>query len=621
MAQFITNIPRTHRCGELTSKNVGQKAVLFGWVQSRRDHGGAVFIDMRDRTGLTQVVFDPSLATVPEELRGLVDHAGVEAAHVKAHAELRSEFCFGVEGIVVSRGKNVNPKMATGEIELVATRLEIFNRSEPVPFPLEDAIETAEEKRLAYRYLDLRRKPIQEALIRRSKANQIVRSYFNANEFLELETPFLVKYTPGGARNFLVPSRMNAGKFYALAESPQLFKQLFMVAGFDRYFQIVKCFRDEDLRLDRQPEFTQIDVEMSFVKQDDIFTIIEGLIARLWKELLGIDVPTPFPRMEFDESMRRYGNDKPDLRFGLEHVELSELVRSHAGGGLPMFAEAVEKGGIVKAIRVPAQYALSRKDQEELETFCKGMGAGGLARAKIGDGGEWTQSPLAKTITPELRSAINAATEAQPGDLLLFQFGRESLVHTVMANLRLHLGKKLKLIPEYGTDGRWNFLWVVNPPLFEYDEDANRWVAAHHAFTRPHDDSLEFLDTSPGKVKCYRYDCVLNGFEIGGGSIRLHDPIVQAKVFRALGISDDEAQEKFGFLLQALRFGAPPHGGIALGMDRLAMLMSSSPSLRDVIPFPKTQKGTDLMTDAPGGVSPEQLKELHVRSVVLPKSE
>ena len=618
MAQFITDTKRTHRCGELTAANIGQKAVLFGWVHTRRDHGGAVFIDMRDRTGMTQVVFDPSLATLPAELRPSVDVASVEAAHVKAHAELRSEYCFGVEGIVVGRGKNVNPKIRTGEIELLVTRLEIFNKSEAIPFSLDDQIDTAEEKRLAYRYLDLRRRPIQEALIRRSKANQIVRSYFNGNEFLELETPFLVKYTPGGARNFLVPSRMSAGKFYALAESPQLFKQLFMVAGFDRYFQIVKCFRDEDLRVDRQPEFTQIDVEMSFVQQDDIFGIIEGLIQRLWKELLGIDIPTPFPRMEFDESMRLYGNDKPDLRFGLPHVELTDTIRSHTDGGLPLFSEAVDKGGIVKAIRVPAQYAISRKDQEELEVFCKGMGAGGLARAKVGEGGEWTQSPLAKTITPALREAINVACGAETGDLLLFQFGKESLVHTVMANLRLHLGKRLKLIPEYGTDGRWNFLWVVNPPLFEYDDETNRWAAAHHAFTRPHDESLPYLENDQGKVKCYRYDVVLNGFEIGGGSIRLHDPEVQAKVFSALGISDEEAQEKFGFLLQALRFGAPPHGGIALGMDRLAMLMSSSPSLRDVIPFPKTQKGTDLMTDAPGGVSPSQLKELHVRSTALP---
>ncbi len=617
MGQLISEVKRTHRCGELTGKNVGEHAVLFGWVHGRRDHGGAVFIDMRDRTGLTQVVFDPSLVSVPEELRETINRASVEGAHKLAHAQLRSEFCFGVEGVVVSRGKNLNPKMKTGEIELVATRLEIFNRSEPVPFPLDDEIDTAEEKRLAFRYLDLRRAPIRDALIRRSRANQLVRSYFDALEFLELETPFLVKYTPGGARNFLVPARLNAGKFYALAESPQLFKQLFMVAGFDRYFQLVKCFRDEDLRLDRQPEFTQIDVEMSFVTQDDVFTVIEGLLKRLWKELLNVELPTPFPRMEFDESMRRFGNDKPDLRFGLEHVELTETIKAQPDGGLPLFAEAILAGGIAKAIRVPAQYPLSRKEQEELETVCKGMGAKGLARAKIGEGGEWTQSPLAKTVTPALREAINAATGAEPGDLLLFQFGREALVHMVMANLRLHLGKKLKLIPEYGTDGRWNFLWVVNPPLFEYDEEGKRWVAAHHAFTRPHDEDLPLLETAPGQVKCYRYDCVLNGFEIGGGSIRLHDPAVQARVFHALGISDDEAREKFGFLLQALRFGAPPHGGIALGMDRLAMLMSSAPSLRDVIPFPKTQKGTDLMTDAPGSVSPEQLAELHVRTIAL----
>jgi aspartyl-tRNA synthetase len=616
VGQFISETKRTHTCGQLSAANVGQRAVLFGWVNSRRDHGGAVFIDMRDRDGLTQVVFDPSLSTVPPEFLASSDPASAGAAHSKAHAELRNEYCFGVEGIVVSRGKNVNPKIKTGEIELVATRIEIFNRSEPVPFPLDDKIDTAEEKRLKHRYLDLRRRPLQESLMRRHRANQLVRNYFSSQGFLELETPFLVKYTPGGARNFLVPSRMNPGSFYALAESPQLFKQLFMVAGFERYFQIVKCFRDEDLRVDRQPEFTQIDVEMSFVSQDDIFTIIEGLVKLLWKDLLGIDVPTPFPRMEFDESMRRFGNDKPDLRFGFEHVDLTALVKSHEGGGVPPLADAVAAGGIVKAIRLPAKYALSRKDLDELETFCKGMGAGGLARAKIAEGGEWTQAPLAKTMTPELRQAITSACEAEAGDILLFQFGRESLVHTVMANLRLQLGKKLKLIPEYGTDGRWNFLWVVNPPLFEYDEESNRWVAAHHAFTRPHDEDVQYLESDRGRVKCYRYDCVLNGFEIGGGSIRLHNPDVQSKVFAALGIGAEEAQQKFGFLLEALRFGAPPHGGIALGMDRLAMLMSSAPSLRDVIPFPKTQKGTDLMTDAPGTVEPHQLKELHVRSVL-----
>lgn len=615
MGQFINETKRTHSCGQLTGADIGKKVVLFGWVHNRRDHGGAVFIDLRDRDGLTQVVFDPSLVSVPEELRAQLDLAEVNSSHEMAHAQLRSEYCIGVSGVVVSRGKNVNPKLKTGEVEVVASRLEIFNRSEPPPFSLDDVIDTAEDKRLAYRYLDLRRRPLQQSLIRRAKANQIVRNHFTDGGFLELETPFLVKYTPGGARNFLVPSRMSAGKFYALAESPQLFKQLFMVAGFERYFQIVKCFRDEDLRLDRQPEFTQIDVEMSFVTQDDIFEIIEALIKKLWKELRGVDVPTPFARMEFDESMRRFGNDKPDLRFGLEHVVLNDLVSRYPEGGVPLLSEAVAAGGLVKAMRLPAAHALSRKEIEEFETFAKGMGAAGLARAKVGEDGEWTQAPIAKNITPEFRQAINEACGAQPGDLLLFQFGRESLVHTVMANMRLYLGKKFKLIPEVGTDDRWNFLWVVNPPLFEYDEENKRWGAAHHAFTRPHDEDVEFLESDPGRVKCYRYDVVLNGFEIGGGSIRLHNPEVQSKVFSALGIGEAEAQEKFGFLLDALKFGAPPHGGIALGMDRLAMLMSDAPSLRDVIPFPKTQRGTDLMTDAPNAVEARQLEELHVRSV------
>jgi len=617
---FIVQVKRTHSCGQLSAKDVGTHAVLFGWVHSRRDHGGAVFIDMRDRDGLTQVVFDPSLAGLPDALRPQVDVESVKAAHARAGAELRGECCFGVEGVVVSRGANVNPKMKTGEIELVATRVEIFNRSEPVPFPLDDKIDTSEEKRLAHRYLDLRRRPLQETLRKRARANHLVRNYFTDRGFLELETPFLVKYTPGGARNFLVPSRLSPGKFYALAESPQLFKQLFMVAGFDRYFQIVKCFRDEDLRLDRQPEFTQLDVEMSFASQDDVFTEIEGVLKVLWKDLAGADIPVPFPRMPFDEAMARFGNDKPDTRFALEHVVLDDLVRAHDGGGVPLFAETLASGGLVKALRVPAKHALSRKDADELETMAKGMGAAGLARAKIGPAMEWTQAPIAKAIAPAFREAVNAATGAEPGDMLLFQFGREALVHTVMANLRLHLGRRFGLIPEYGTDGRWNFLWVVDPPLFEYDEEAKRWVAAHHAFTRPHDEDVPLLLSDPKRVKCHRYDCVLNGFEIGGGSIRLHDPAVQARVFEALGIGAEEARAKFGFLLEALRFGAPPHGGIALGMDRLAMLLGGAPSLRDVIPFPKTQKGTDLMTSAPGDVDDRQLQELHVRSTwVAPK--
>jgi aspartyl-tRNA synthetase len=601
---FITEVKRTHTCGQLTKANIGEEVVLFGWVQNRRDHGGAVFIDLRDREGLTQVVFEPDIAQEAHETAG----------------QLRLEYCIGIQGKVVSRGTQVNPKLKTGEIEIKATALTIFNRSEPTPFLIEDNLDTAEDKRLAYRFLDLRRRPLQQSLMTRSRMNAITRSYMVENRFLELETPFMGKYTPGGARNFLVPSRLNPGKFYALAESPQLYKQLFMVAGFDRYFQIVKCFRDEDLRLDRQPEFTQIDVEMSFVTQDDIFTIIEGLIKRLWGEVLGIDVPTPFMRMNFDESMAKYGNDKPDLRFGLEHIVLTDVIRQHgAAGGVPMMWEAVEQGGIVKAMVIPADKPMSRAESDKLEDFARQNGAKGLARAKVGEGGEWTQSPLSKTITPALRQAINQACNVKTGDLLLFQFGRESLVHTVMANLRVHVAKKLGLIPEYGSGGVWKFLWVVNPPLFEYDEETKTWAAAHHAFTRPHDEDVQYLLTEPGRVKCHRYDVVLNGFEIGGGSIRLHDPKVQSEVFKALGISDEDARAKFGFLLDALKFGAPPHGGIALGMDRLVMLLTSAESLRDVIPFPKTKTGTDLMTGAPGDVDDKQLREIHVRPTPPPQ--
>jgi aspartyl-tRNA synthetase len=600
---FINEVKRTHSCGQLTGKDVGQEVVLFGWVQNRRDHGGAVFIDLRDREGLTQVVFEPDIAKEAHELAG----------------SLRLEFCLGIKGKVVSRGSNINPKLKTGEIEVKASDLAIFNRSEPTPFQVEDKLDTSEDKRLAHRYLDLRRAPLQKTLITRSRMNALTRSFLVDNGFLELETPFMGKYTPGGARNFLVPSRLNAGKFYALAESPQLYKQLFMVAGFDRYFQIVKCFRDEDLRLDRQPEFTQIDVEMSFVSQEDVFGVIEGLIKKLWGEVLGIDVPTPFLRMDFYESMDKYGNDKPDLRFGLEHTVLTGLVEKHGdAGGVPMMLDAVKAKGIVKAMVIPADKALSRAESDKLEEYVKGMGAKGLARAKVGEGGEWTQSPLAKTISPALRGAINQACGAKTGDLILFQFGRESLVQTVMANLRVHVAKKLGYIPEYGSGGTWKFLWVVNPPLFEYDEESHTWAAAHHAFTRPHDGDVQYLKTDPGRVKCHRYDVVLNGFEIGGGSIRLHDPKVQSQVFSALGISEEEARNKFGFLLDALKFGAPPHGGIALGMDRLAMLLTGAESLRDVIPFPKTQKGQDLMSGAPGDVDDRQLKELHVKTAVPP---
>jgi aspartyl-tRNA synthetase len=626
LARFIDELKRTHRCADLRASDDGAEVVLFGWCANRRDHGELIFIDLRDREGITQVVFDPTSA---------------KEAHALAQ-DLRSEWVIGIRGKVRSRGQQfskkegkmvsaANPKLATGEIEVVVLEATVFNKSDTPPFEIADQIDTHEEKRLQYRYLDLRRAPLQRTLRVRHRIHQTTRAYFDRAGFLELETPVMVKYTPGGARNFLVPSRMNLGKFFALAESPQLFKQLYMVAGFDRYFQIVKCFRDEDLRLDRQPEFTQIDVEMSFVNQDDIFRTIEGLIFRIWQEVLGVDLKElypsgRFPQMPFEESMGHYGNDKPDLRFEMPHVDMTDLVIEHGGGGIPFWKEIADKftsgkyrrdlpAEIVKAIRLPAANPLSRAELDKLEEFVKGMGAKGLARAKVDAEGNWVQSPLAKTITPELRKAINAKTGATDGDLLFFQFGKESVVQTVMANLRLHLAKKTGMIPESGHGGKFRFLWVVNPPLFEYDEDRKGWAAAHHAFTRPHDECVAMLETDPGKVLCYRYDLVLNGVELGGGSIRLHDPVVQAKVFRALGIDDDEARAKFGFLLDALKFGAPPHGGIALGMDRLAMLLSGAESLRDVIPFPKTQKGTDLMTDAPSKASPEQLTELRIRTV------
>ena len=624
MARFIDELKRTHHCAALRSTDIDNEAVLFGWVQSRRDHGGLIFIDLRDREGITQVVFDPTIG---------------EEAHRLAEA-VRGEWVLGVRGRVRSRGQHVskksgdvvsaeNPNLPTGAIEVEVLEATVFNRAETPPFEITDQLDTKEEVRLQYRYLDLRRRPLQRALRLRHAVNQATRSTLAAQGCLEIETPFMVRYTPGGARNFLVPSRLNPGKFYALAESPQLFKQLFMVAGFDRYFQVVRCFRDEDLRLDRQPEFTQIDIELSFVNQDDVFRVVEELVFAIWKEGLGVDLheryPSGrFPQLRFAESMRDYGNDKPDLRFELRHVDLTALVVEHAGGGIAFWQPLAEKfangtyradlpAEIVKALRVPASANLSRADGDKLEAQGKGMGAAGLARAKVAADGSWTQSPLQKTITPELRAAINAAVGASEGDLILFQSGKESLVHTVMANLRVAVGKRMGLIPEVGSGGQWNFSWVVDPPLFEHDDTSGRWAAAHHAFTRPHDEHVALLETDPGKVLCYRYDLVLNGFEIAGGSIRLHDPEVQQRVFATLGIGVQEAQEKFGFLLSALRYGAPPHGGIAIGMDRVAMLLAETDSIRDVIAFPKTQRGTDLLTDAPSGVSPAQLAELGVR--------
>lgn len=617
VARFIDELKRTHRCGDLRETHDGEEVVLFGWVATRRDLGGVVFVDLRDREGVVQVVFDPAEVKEPFPVGD----------------RMRSEWVVGIRGKVRKR-PNPNDRIPTGAVEVVAHEAAVFNEAKTPPFHIEDDIDTGEEIRLQYRYLDLRRPKLQNNLKLRSALNYHTRAYFHEHGFIEIETPFLVKYTPGGARNFLVPSRLYPGQFYALAESPQLYKQLSMVAGYDRYFQITRCFRDEDLRIDRQPEFTQIDVEMSFINQDDLFKTVEGLVFRLWKEAVGVDLSERypdgrFPQLDFDESMRRFGNDKPDMRFGLEHIDLTELIVEHDGGGIGFIQAIAQKFAsgeyrkdlppeIVKAMVVPAEHKMSRKDVDNLEKLVKQMGAAGLGRAKVGPDHTWTQSPFAKSSTPEFRQAVNEACGAKEGDLILMQFGPTPKVHTVMANLRLHLGKKFGLIPEVGTEDDWNFLWVVNPPLFEENEAESAgsgWAAAHHVFTRPHDEDIDKLvgeGADPGMVKCYRYDLVLNGFEIAGGSIRLHMPDVQSKVFQVIGLSEEDAQDKFGFLLNALTYGAPPHGGIAFGMDRVAMLAANSDSIRDVIAFPKTSRANELMTGSPGPVEDDQLVDLHI---------
>jgi aspartyl-tRNA synthetase len=592
MAEFLIDLKRTHDCGALRAADANGRAVLFGWVAARRDHGGCVFIDLRDRGGITQVVFEPG--------------AGSEA-HLQA-AELRREFCIGIAGVVRERGGHKNPNLATGDIELAADRLTIFSTAETPPFSIGDP-DSGETLRLKHRYLDLRSPSLQQNFQRRSQIYQTTRRILTEHKFTEIETPFMVKYTPGGARNFLVPSRLNPGQFYALAESPQIFKQLFMVAGMDRYFQIVRCFRDEDLRLDRQPEFTQIDLEMSFVVEEDVQNVVEALMASLWKDILGIELTLPFARLPYAEAIGKYGSDKPDLRFDLPLCDLTELVKQHEGGGVGLLQAAVKAtGGVVKGWRLPAAQAksLSRADLDKLEEFAKGFGARGLARARIGEGGAWTQSPM-KTMTDELRRAINDAAGLGDGDLLFLQFGAKKLVNAVLGGLRLHLATKLALIPK----DQWRFCWITEFPLFEASEEGHL-VAAHHPFTSPHAEDLERLESDPASVRARAYDLVLNGNEIAGGSIRIHRPDVQARVFRALGLADEDARAKFGFLLEAFKFGPPPHGGIAAGVDRLAMLLCGAESLRDVIAFPKTQKGTDLLTEAPGPVSRRQLDELHI---------
>jgi aspartyl-tRNA synthetase len=589
MIDFLGDLKRTGYCGDLDKKDVNREVVLLGWVQRRRDLGGLIFVELRDRQGIAQVVFNPEIN--PQ-------------AHEKAQS-VRTEYVLGVQGTVVMRPEGTaNPKLSTGEIEVIAKDLKILNVSKTPPFQIEDEEEVAENTRLKYRYLDLRRPGLQKNLILRHKVAREVRNYFDRLGFLEVETPMLTKSTPEGARDFLVPSRLTPGHFYALPQSPQLFKQILMVSGFDRYFQIVRCFRDEDLRSDRQPEFTQIDVEMSFITVQDIQRTMEGLMAHVFREVLDITLELPFPVLGYDEAMGRYGVDKPDIRFGMELKDVTEPLKNSS---FQVFKDTASAKGIIKAINVKGGNSFSRKDIEGLTHYVYNFGAKGLISAKVGPGG-W-QSSIQKFITEGERKAVEDVLEARENDLLLFVAGSAKVVHQSLANLRLHLGEKLGLIPK----DQYRFVWILDFPLLEYDEAEGRYVAVHHPFTAPKDEDLPKLKDHPERVKAKAYDLVLNGSEIGGGSIRNHLRDVQSLLFEKLGMGEEEARERFGFLLEALEYGTPPHGGIAFGLDRLAMILSHSESIRDVIAFPKTQKGTCLMTDAPSRVDSKQLDELWIK--------
>lgn len=584
---------RTHTCGELKKSDIKKEVVLCGWVQSRRDHGGVIFIDLRDRYGLTQVVFDPN-------------HN--KETH-KIAEKIRREWVLQITGHVRVRFEGMtNPRMPTGEIEIITDAITILNESDVPPLEIEDEKDASEEMRLKYKYLDLRRPKMQNRLLMRHNAAQAAREFLSNQNFLEIETPLLVKTTPGGARVFKVPSKANVGKFYALPESPQIYKQLLMVSGCDRYFQLAKCLRDEDLRADRQPEFTQIDLEMSFVDQDDVQAVIEGLLKHLFKKLLSVDVKTPFSRLTFHDAVSKYGSDKPDLRFGLEFVEVGEIAK-HSDFGV--FKSIVDKKGKVFCLKAPGSASFSRTEIEELIEIAKTYKLPGLAWMKFVDGK--LESSVAKYFKPELQQKLMTATKAKDGDLLLFAAGDYEVAATALGQVRLHLGKKLKLIKER----QYNFTWIVDFPLYEKSEDGKGWQARHHIFTHPRDQDLSKLETAPEEVLGKLYDCVLNGVELGSGSIRIHRRDLQERVLKVIGLTYEEATKRFDFLLEAFKYGAPPHGGIALGFDRLVTIMCGLTDIRECIAFPKNKEMQNPMDGSPQDWTPEFLKDLHLKLDVV----
>ncbi len=589
MLEHLGEFTRTGYCAELSAKDIGSTVRLSGWVDSTRDHGGVVFVDLRDRSGKVQIVFSPEIS---EEL-------------VEKAKKLRDEFVIAIVGEVRRRPEGTeNPKLRTGEIEVYAKELKILNRSLPLPFPIEDDVNVSEELRLKYRYLDLRRKKMMRNIIFRHRMYEITRNVFSSEGFIEVETPLLTKSTPEGARDFLVPSRIYPGKFYALPQSPQLFKQILMISGIDRYFQIARCLRDEDLRADRQPEFTQIDFEMSFVKERDVMDFAERLIIELFRNLKGIEIESPILVMDYDEAMERYGTDRPDIRFELELKNITDIASNCS---FKVFRSVVENGGIVKAINFKGGAFLSRKEIDDLTKFVGIYGAKGLAWIKVTESG--LQSPIVKFFSEGEMNAILGRVEAKVGDIIFFVADTPEVVNHSLSNLRLKLAKLADLIDE----NEVKILWIVNFPMFEWNEDEDRWETLHHPFTSPREEDIEKLESDPASVRARAYDMVLNGVEIGGGSIRIHRPDIQEKIFKVIGLSEEEARERFGFLIEALKYGAPPHGGMAFGLDRLCAIMLNEETIRDVIPFPKTQRGQCLLTEAPDTVREQQLSELHLK--------